>query len=64
MQINFRRKPAVMKFRLIGIAKSNDAEKLNPDVTPTIVTKIRTYELERIGPIRKIVEADFARESS
>jgi len=61
MQINFRRKPAVMKLRLIGIDKSDDADKLNPDVNPTIVTNIRTYELERIGPVRKIVEADFAR---
>jgi hypothetical protein len=61
MRINFRRKPAVMKLRLIGIAKSYDAEKLNPDVNPTIVTNIRTYKLERIGPVRKIVEADFAR---
>ncbi len=50
-----------MEFRLIGIAKKDDADKLNPDVNPTIVTNIRTYELERIGPVRKIVEADFAR---
>jgi len=61
MQINFRRKPAVMKLRLIGIDKSDDADKLNPDVNPTIVTNIRFYKLERIGPVRKIVEADFAR---
>jgi len=64
MQINFRRKPAVMKFRLIGIDKNDDADKLNPDVNPTIVTKIRTYELERIGPVRKIVQADFPRDPS
>ncbi len=50
-----------MEFRLIRIAKKDDADKLNPDVDPTIVTNIRTYELERIGPVRKIVEADFAR---
>ncbi len=62
MRINFRRKPAIMKQRLIGIAKSNDAEKLNPNVEATVVSEIRTYELERIGPVRKIVEADFARE--
>lgn len=61
MQIDFRRKPAVMELRLIGIDRSDDADKLNPDVNPTIVTNIRTYELERIGPVRKIVEADFAR---
>jgi len=53
-----------MEFRLIGIDKMGDENKLNPDVDPTIVTNIRTYELERIGPIRKIVEADFAREPS
>ena len=61
MQIDFRRKPAVMELRLIGIDRSDDADKLNPGVNPTIVTNIRTYELERIGPVRKIVEADFAR---
>ena len=61
MRINFRHKPAIMEFRLIGIDKMGDENKLNPDVDPTIVTNIRTYELERIGPIRKIVEADFAR---
>ena len=62
MQINFRRKPAIMKLRLIGIDKSKDAEKLNPNVEATVVSVIRTYELERIGSVRKIVEADFARE--
>jgi hypothetical protein len=61
MQIDFRRKPAVMELRLIGIDRSDDADKLNPDVNPTIVTNIRTYKLERIGPVQKIVEADFAR---
>lgn len=61
MQIIFRHKPAIMELRLIGIAKNDDDDKLNPDVNPTIVTNIRTYELERIGPIREIVEADFAR---
>ncbi len=61
MQIDFRRKPAVMELRLIGIDRSDDADKLNPDVNPTIVTNIRTYKLERIGPVQKIVDADFAR---
>ena len=61
MKINFRHKPAEMQLRLIGIDKDGDAYKLNPDVTPTIVTNIRTYQLERIGPIRQLVEADFAR---
>lgn len=61
MQIDFGRKPAVMKLRLIGIAKEDDADKLDPDVHPTIVTNVRTYELERIGAVRKIVDADFAR---
>ena len=61
MEINFRRKPAIMKLRLIGIDKSHDAEKLDPNVEATVVSSIRTYELERIGPVRKIVEADFAR---
>ncbi|MFB3067987.1 MAG: hypothetical protein ACE1ZI_01845, partial [Acidobacteriota bacterium] len=55
MKINFRHKPAEMQLRLIGIDKDGDAYKLNPDVTPTIVTNIRTYELERIGPIRQLV---------
>ena len=61
MKINFRRKPAKMQLRLIGIDKTVDPDKLDPDVEPTIVTNIRAYELKRIGPIRKIVEADFAR---
>ena len=62
MRIDFWGRTAIMKLRLIGIDKNNDSDKLNPDVAATVVSEIQTYELERIGPVRALVEADFARE--
>ena len=61
IQIDFRRKPAIMKLRLIGIDKIHDADKLDPNVDATVVSEIRTFELERISRIRAIVHADFSR---
>lgn len=62
IQIDFSRKPAIMKLRLIGIDKTDDANKLDPNVQATVVSEIRAFELERISPIQAIVHADFSRD--